>query len=510
MRKKWFWIMAFLLFIINMYLLFYRLGDIPRGIHVDEAGSYYDAMSLVRYGVDRYLYRNPVYFINYGGGMNALYTYLVCLSFKVFGSSLWSFRLVAVIVNLISYYFYSKFFYFYKNRFCSIVCLLLLTIFPVFIMKARWGLESYLFCPMFMISIYYYYMAIQREKNCFFLIAGIFFGITLYTYAISYLILFLFLFFSVVYLLMIKKINIKNIMVMVVPLGLLAFPLLLMLLINKGIINHEFVTSFLSVPRLWEYRVNEISFVNFQYFFSNFIIYFNHDFLSYNAIPTFGTMYLYSFSNSFVLMGFIISVIKIFKDKRDYFNVLLFWGFLVTIFVCSLVKDLNINKANVIYVFFVYFIILTFEWLFKNRYKLMLVLCLVLYLCNFILFYHYYFYSESNVDKVHVFFEDNSLFEALNYANRVREHQCICLNQKEAYIYVLLYHRISPYDFNSKSKIDKLNKMVQEYDYYRFSCGDVSDNVIYIFDANESFLKIYVDNGFRKKIIGNYVVLFKQ
>ena len=58
-----------------VFLFTYGLGSIPNGLHVDEAGMAYDALNLSFYNVDRFLYHNPVYFINFGGGQNALYTH---------------------------------------------------------------------------------------------------------------------------------------------------------------------------------------------------------------------------------------------------------------------------------------------------------------------------------------------------------------------------------------------------------------------------------------------------
>ena len=510
MKNKLFKIIVILLFILNVFLLFYKLGCIPRGIHVDEAGSYYDALSLIKYGVDRHLYKNPVYFINYGGGMNALYTYLACLSFKMFGDSIWSFRLVAVIINLISYYFYYKLILRYKNKFCSLICLLLLTIFPIFIMKARWGLESYLLCPMLIISMYYYYMAINERKNIYFVITGFLFGITLYTYAISYLIIFLFIVFSIIYLLIIRKISIKNIFSMCIPLGILALPLILMILVNKGIIKNEIITFAFSIPKLWEYRGGEISLVNFKYFISNFAVYFKNDFLGYNYLSGFGTMYLYSFSIIFIVIGFIISIVRIFINRNDYFNVLIFVLFLIILFICSIIHDLNINKANAIYFCFVYFIILSFEWFYNKKLKVLLAICLIVYLFNFVSFDKHYFGVE-NRNRINVFFEDLSIFDAIDYANSISSSgNYIFMDMRESYIYILLDKKIDPYTFNNNAIIYKDQKQVFGYDHYRFApFSSYNDKNIYIYNIDSWFVDGYIINGFKKKEIGNYVVLFK-
>jgi len=77
--EKNFYKLTVLLFLITAFTSVFRLGEIPYGLNVDEAGMAYDAISLVNYGVDRYLKPYPVYFINFGGGQNAMYTYLSAL-----------------------------------------------------------------------------------------------------------------------------------------------------------------------------------------------------------------------------------------------------------------------------------------------------------------------------------------------------------------------------------------------------------------------------------------------
>ena len=64
--------------------------DIPYGIHIDEAGMGYDAWSLQKYHVDRWLNHFPVYLINFGGGQSALYAYLCAMFIKLFGQGEWN------------------------------------------------------------------------------------------------------------------------------------------------------------------------------------------------------------------------------------------------------------------------------------------------------------------------------------------------------------------------------------------------------------------------------------
>lgn len=75
-----------IIFIIFAFILLYKLGSVPRGIHVDEAGMAFDAISIAQNGTDRYLNKLPVYLINFGGGQSALYAYLT----SIFVRNIWS------------------------------------------------------------------------------------------------------------------------------------------------------------------------------------------------------------------------------------------------------------------------------------------------------------------------------------------------------------------------------------------------------------------------------------
>lgn len=74
-----------LMFGIALLMHFFKLSEVPYGLHVDEAGITYDAYCLANYSVDLYLNRFPVYLINFGGGQSALNAYLVAALIKLTG-----------------------------------------------------------------------------------------------------------------------------------------------------------------------------------------------------------------------------------------------------------------------------------------------------------------------------------------------------------------------------------------------------------------------------------------
>src|SRR5699024_2523005 len=103
---------------------------------------------------------------------------------------------------------------------------------PWHFMQSRWALDCNLLSSMLLISIYILTKAVKTKSKAIYLLAGILFGITLYTYALSYIIIPILLLLLLVYMLYTKKVKISDIIIFGIPLGLLAIPLILSLLVN--------------------------------------------------------------------------------------------------------------------------------------------------------------------------------------------------------------------------------------------------------------------------------------
>ncbi len=250
----------FILFSLTIFTSTFKLGKVPYGLHVDEAGMAYDALSLSQYGVDRYLNRFPAYLINYGGGQSAMYAYLSAILIKIFGYSINIIRTPAVILRLLI--FISGLFIMKNenNKLKTFSFLFLLTISPYFIMQSRWGLDCNLMVGFLTISVCLLIQAITKNNIKLLFISGLLFGLTLYTYALSYIIVPILLFFTCVYLLYIKKTNIKELIILGTPIFLLALPLILMILVNNGFIDE--MEGLITIPLLKDYRGAEISLKN--------------------------------------------------------------------------------------------------------------------------------------------------------------------------------------------------------------------------------------------------------
>ena len=255
--KSVYLLLSFLLFAIFSFLLFYRVTEIPVPYNVDEAGMAYDAWSLANYHVDRYLYHFPVYLINFGGGQSVLYAYLTAVLIRVFGFSVLTVRLPAIILSLLSAFVFVLIVKKEHGIITSVVVIGFLCILPFSVMHSRWGLDAYLLYPMMIFSSSAFYQAIKTGKTRWFLLSGFLFGTTLYSYIISFMVIPVFLGITIVCLIVIRQIRWKNFFALVCPLFLMAIPLLLMLAVNNGYIE-EIQTRFFSVPKLIGFRYCEI------------------------------------------------------------------------------------------------------------------------------------------------------------------------------------------------------------------------------------------------------------
>ena len=245
------------LVIIAIITRTYKAENILNGLHADEAGMGYDAYCIANFGVDRFLNKLPVYMINFGGGQSALYTYIAAVCVKILGLNIVSIRMPGMILSLVAIIVGFLLVKKCCGKKSALTFMALMIVCPWHIMQSRFGLDCNLLSSMIIISIY---SLVVSKKWWQYLITGIFFGISLYTYALSYLIIPILLLFTLIYMLYTKKIKFINIVIMGIPIALLALPLMLLLLVNNGFI--EQINWIITIPKIYNYRAGEIGLKN--------------------------------------------------------------------------------------------------------------------------------------------------------------------------------------------------------------------------------------------------------
>ncbi|MCX6089278.1 MAG: glycosyltransferase family 39 protein, partial [Candidatus Atribacteria bacterium] len=294
-KKLWQTKLGFILILlIGLSVRITSFGSIPPGLNQDEASIGYDAWALMRYGIDRNGFHNPVHFVSWGSGQNALYAYFSMPFIAWFGLNTVSVRMINLCFGILSLLVFFVLIKKSDDEKTSLLSLLLLAISPWHIMISRWGLESNIFPSMILFALYF--LMISREKKNLVYFSSILFALSLYSYGPSYIIVPLLLILISLVFLVRKKITVDRFLGSLGVFLILALPMMLFIMINFWKLS-SVQTAWFSIPRLAESRLKELAFfqpgvlqsisANFFTFF-RILIYPQDDGLIWNAIPGYG------------------------------------------------------------------------------------------------------------------------------------------------------------------------------------------------------------------------------
>lgn len=442
-----------MIYLVYLVTRLYRLAEIPSGMHFDELGIAFDSLSMATDHIDRYWYRFPVYFINFGGGMNAMYIYVLSVLIAIFGYSKFLLRLPSVIFGLIlticAYYLGKELF---QTKKAALFTSFMVMICPYFFMSQRWALESPLLVTFFTIGIYMMLLGIRTKQFRYYIVAGVIYAGALYTYAISYLIIPMFLIVTILYLWRTGKLELSKFIVMGGITFVLAIPLFLFLAVQNGYLN-EIQTAYFSVPRLPMYRSGEITFANLPhnlYMLKNLLTF---DWLAYTALPEFGAVYYISIP--LIIYGLVLlfrSTIRSVKSQfYDVQSIILFM-FLCIFTVVMVLDSPTISRAGSIYLSVTILIVIAVRDLY-HRWKMLVPILLAIYMILFISFSTFYFTAYPVKYSTQLNFGQCSLGEAIeHYLDQYdMDAQPVYIDAERALnaqLEVLLYTRSSALDWD--------------------------------------------------------------
>ena len=508
-RKKWAYpLLLAVIFLLALLVRVYRLGELPYGWNVDEAGMAYDIHSLIHYGTDRYYKFNPVYLINFGGGQSVLYGYVCAVFMKLFGLSLTVARIPAVLSGMAVWLFGTLIFREFFSKKFTVLGSFLIAVLPCFIMQSRLGLDCLLFLGVSTAAIYFLLLAVRKERWQFYGISGIILGVSLYTYALSYLAVPIFLLLMLLYLLYLGKLKWRYVFSLAVPLAALAAPLILMIIINTFQLP-EIATVHITIPRLPEYRGSEISLQNILHNIPAVLqSYFFKDDRAYNAVDNYFTMYVVSIP--FILLGIQKAAVEMAGKMREKkFTVaapLLFWLAAQTV-MGLLIDEPNVNKLNGVFFsllfFAVYGIWHAWSLLQKRKSKTVFFAAVMgAYLCFFVSFSCYYFgpYTEKTFPLTDFADCYDDILD--KYADKI-EDKNVYVNAN--YIYYALGERLSPQEM----QVIELGTESRGNVYFMHP-REVDENGFYILIGKESVLEKLKAEGFTAKKEGFYTVCFRE
>ncbi len=438
-NKYYKWILAVLI-IVTAITRFYKFGSIPQNIGVDEAGAAYDAYCLANYGVDRYLNKLPLYLINFGGGQSSLYAYSTVPFIKLFGANIISYRLPELIFFImgiiVSYIVVNKF----KDKKNALLYAFIIIICPWHIEASRQGLDCNLLAPMMMLDIL---LLLTAKKNWHYAIAGISIGITLYTYALSWMLIPIFLAFYITYSLYMKKINFKQIIILGIPIAIFAIPFIYLILLNHGYVTETRLGIF-TIPKLPFYREGEIKISNIWKLGTESI---STVFLNEHSI--------YLFEIPFFIVGLIdgiTSFIYSLRDRKFNFNGFITVAFLVLYISNLMVEVGTVNKINIVYFLLLYVITLGIIKVCEKSYviPIMTLTMLCVLFVNFEVEYFDTSKYETNFNKRYADKELTAITKEIeaNENNEDADKYFVVWYKAEPYIYTLLHKKISPYELD--------------------------------------------------------------
>ncbi len=252
-----------------LFTRLFKLDTLPGGLHIDEAGALYDGWSLANFGVDRFRDAWPIYLQSKGDGQSIMLAYIAALLIKLFGGaySVWFIRLPMTLFSALTLIFGMKLAgeLFGKETFYPELTGLMIVFAPYFIMQSRFGLDCSLMLGASTVFLYFFTMGIKTDKTRYYVLSGISGGLMLYTYALSHIVLPLFLIIAAIYMIIIRRFRIKKWLIAGACLLPLAAPFIYFHIVNTfRLPQTKFL--FFTITRIRFYRNYQISHPTWEYF----------------------------------------------------------------------------------------------------------------------------------------------------------------------------------------------------------------------------------------------------
>ncbi len=309
--------------LLGIGIRIWNLTGLPNGLQQDEASIGYEAFSLANYGIDRNGYHWPVYPITWGsGGGSPLMIYLNILTTKLFGSSIWSIRIIPAVLGCCTLLLFFRVLYKFKDARIALIGLCIIALTPWHIILSRWSLDANTmpFFELLTISLLLY--AASNKKTKWYVISCIAGGICLYSYGSATVVIPLFLLLSCIALIKLGRLNIRQLVF-----GLLAF---FITVLPLGLF---YSINFLGLP---EIKTSWISFPKFTSSHASVFVSFGPDLpitllrnlrdlcliLSvgipgedpWNAMPGYSALYVFLFP--VLILGLVNTILRLYNLKR--------------------------------------------------------------------------------------------------------------------------------------------------------------------------------------------------
>ena len=488
------------IFLLALFLRLYRLTELPDVLHCDEAALGYNAWCLAHYGVDRYLNNMPIYPQNFDGGQSPLYTYSVALLLRAFGNgriSLFLVRLPGLISSMLAVIFGTKTISrIFRSRSLTLTGAFILTVCPYYIMHGRFALDCNLMLGCSIVALYCLVKYIQCGRLSQLIVCGVSFGVVLYSYALSYFVLPIFLCTMALYLLYTGKITFPRMIIWAITVCVTALPIILFIFsLLFDIAPYRFLCftiSPIASSRMEGVGLDAMAY-NIQFAVKLSL---TCGFYPLDAVDKFYT--LYPASIPFIIIGvvttiyhFIVSIVK----RTFHFSSIYFLFSLSSLITAGLSGGLYVYRINYFFASYIYFImagiyaIYHFMKTYKNILLLVINSCYLLWGLSFLKYYNT-IYSVPTV-QTYATFPSYLYFELaeepitfVETELQPQEIYCDCVGYG---VYYYFYVPISPYEISETGSPDDSDRKNYHYN-VEYGTRLSSGNAYIVRKENTEFL----------------------
>lgn len=453
-RKNFYYIALTAAFLFAFFLRSYRLAEIPDITHFDEASLGYNAWCLAHYGVDRYLNSMPIYPQNMEGGQSPLYTYAVVLLIDTVGMgniSLFLVRIPGLISSMLVVIFGTKSIsLIFQNKKITLMSALLLAVCPYYIMHGRHALDCNMMLGCSTVALYLLTKYIKTQKLQDMIFCGISFGIILYSYALSYFVVPLFLVLITLYMLYTHKITFRKSVLLALCVVITALPVIIF--IFSLLFQLDPIKFFcFTISPIASKRMGDVGNSNFWENVLGIIkITLTNSFYPLDAVDKFYTMYFISIP--FIIAGFLTSGKHFFvslKRRRFHYSSVYLLFYICGLITIGLTGTDYIYRANYLFISYLYFLVcgIYTVYRFVRSYQHLFIGTLgTCYLLWSLSFFRYYFniYTAADIYPNSLYFVPAT--DAISYAQERLDADNIYIDYLTAKEYYYFYFPFSPYE----------------------------------------------------------------
>ena len=252
-------LLFFVILVLGSFLRLYKLGILPGGMYRDEVTVALNSINMFHCGTDFVGNVNPVYMTDWGDGHSPLYVWLTLIPL-FFNKGIMTpliARLPQAVTGILTL---AAIYGIGKNTFgksFGLWAMFITAVCPWHISMTRWGLDANLAPALLVFSLYFFIKGI--EKNGYFILSALMYGLSLYTYAITCVVVPAILVMMAIYLLIQKKLKFnKYSWSAIFVLFIVALPTILFVLVNAELLP-DIRLPFLSIIRMNGFRGTEVS-----------------------------------------------------------------------------------------------------------------------------------------------------------------------------------------------------------------------------------------------------------